>query len=265
MPAPRSADQGSTDIVLLCRDSPSARIVYAALAHSFRFVEPIVEQPLSRWELARRRARKLGWRTVAGQVAFVTLGVPLLARAAAARINEIRDVWNLHEVPLPADAIHVGSVNDDQTRTLLRQLSPRVVVVSGTRIIGEATLEAVEAHFINIHFGVTPLYRGVHGAYWALVEGRPDLVGTTIHVVDRGIDTGGIIAQRRFAVTSSDTFATYPYLHLAAGLPALRGAVDAAMSGTLAVQEPDASLGSKLRYHPTLGQYLKVRMTRGIK
>jgi len=60
---------------------------------------------------------------------------------------------------------------------------------------------------------------GVHGCYRALAEGDADSVGATIHLLDEGIDTGPIIAQRRFAVTHEDSFVTYPYLHAAATLP----------------------------------------------
>ena len=52
-----------------------------------------------------------------------------------------------------------------------------------------------------------------------------------MHLVDPGIDTGGVLAQATFAVTPTDTIATYPYLHLAAGLPLLGDQVDRALAG----------------------------------
>ena len=82
-----------------------------------------------------------------------------------------------------------------------------------------------------MHAGITPAYRGVHGGYWALAEGRTDLVGTTIHLVDEGIDTGGVIEQASFSPTEADTFVTYPYLHTAAGLPPLIEAVRGILRG----------------------------------
>ena len=42
---------------------------------------------------------------------------------------------------------------------------------------------------------------------------------TTVHLVDPGIDTGAILAQSVFEVTSEDSLATYPYLHLVADFP----------------------------------------------
>ena len=57
-------------------------------------------------------------------------------------------------------------------------------------------LEAVPAVFLNTLAGITPSYRGVHGAYWALVQRQPDACGVTVHLVDAGIDTGGSWPRR---------------------------------------------------------------------
>jgi methionyl-tRNA formyltransferase len=117
----------------------------------------------------------------------------------------------------------------------------------------------VGAPFINLHAGITPLYRGVHGGYWALAEGRPELAGTTVHLVDDGIDTGAVLAQACFRAGPADSFATYPYLHLAAGLPHLLDAVAAALRGALRPQ-PHPALPSRLRTHPTFWQYARMRL-----
>ena len=98
---------------------------------------------------------------------------------------------------------------------------PTLVVVHGTRIIASRVLESLGCPAVNVHAGITPRYRGVHGGYWALAEGHPEWVGTTVHLVDPGIDTGAILAQATFDVTDEDTIATYPDLHLIHGLAPL--------------------------------------------
>src|SRR5580698_2790709 len=104
---------------------------------------------------------------------------------------------------------------------MLQQIDPEVVVVLGTRIIASAVLESVECPFVNLHAGITPRYRGLHGVYWALSEGRPDLAGTTVHVVDAGIDTGTVLGRAYVSAGPEDSIATYPYVGLVAGLPVL--------------------------------------------
>jgi folate-dependent phosphoribosylglycinamide formyltransferase PurN len=118
---------------------------------------------------------------------------------------------------------------------------------------------------LNTHAGITPLYRGVHGGYWALAEGRPELAGTTVHFVDEGIDTGRIVDQAFIQVTPDDSFATYPYLHVAAGLSILIPAVERTLAGTLEPRGPRDALPSRLRTHPTLWGYLGTRLRRGVR
>lgn len=252
-------------VVLLCGPGPSTNIVYHALAHEFGEVQTVMETPLSRGFLLRRRVHKLGKATVAGQLLFQVGIFPLLRRLGGHRIEAIKREHGLNDAPIPEPVMRVASVNSDEARAVLRQLDPAVIVVNGTRIIGRETLASTEAPFVNMHAGITPAYRGVHGGYWALAEGRPELAGTTVHFVDEGIDTGGIIAQTGFAVTPDDSFATYPYLHLAAGLPILLRTVRGLLAGSLQRDPPPAGLPSRLRSHPTLWEYLGARIGRGIR
>ena len=108
-----------------------------------------------------------------------------------------------------------------------------MVVVSGTRIIAARVLNCVPAVFINMHAGITPLYRGVHGGYWALVERNVDACGVTVHEVDTGVDTGRILGQTRITPNGEDNFVTYGFLQQAAGLPLLKRAIRDACDGQL--------------------------------
>ncbi len=59
-------------VVLLAGDGDSTWIVHNALREQFPISAVIVEARTARApEILRRRARRLGWLTVAGQVAFV--------------------------------------------------------------------------------------------------------------------------------------------------------------------------------------------------
>ncbi len=93
---------------------------------------------------------------------------------------------------------YVESVNDPRTLELVAEAKPDLVVVHGTRIIAERVLREIAVPVVNVHAGITPRYRGVHGGYWAFADGRPELAGTTVHLVDAGIDTGGILGQATF-------------------------------------------------------------------
>lgn len=252
-------------VVLLGTDGPATRMVYHALRREFSDVAVILEQRVSRWALLRRRAVTLGFARAAGQVLFTALAQPLLRAAAEDRLAEIRSEFCLCDEPISGRVAHVASVNSDAARQALEELSPRVVVVSGTRIIGRKTLASVPAPFVNMHAGITPLYRGVHGGYWALREGRAELVGTTVHLVDEGIDTGRILGRAVFVVTDRDSFITYPYLHVAAGLPVLITAVAELLDGRAPSPRPFPDLPSRLRTHPTLWGFLYGWLRHGVR
>lgn len=51
----------------------------------------------------------------------------------------------------------------------------------------------------NLHFSLLPAYRGCNTSVWPILNGEKEH-GVTLHVIDRGVDTGGIIAQRRFEI-----------------------------------------------------------------
>jgi folate-dependent phosphoribosylglycinamide formyltransferase PurN len=252
-------------IVLLGGTDPSTRMICHALRARWPEVPAIIEALPSRRNLVQRRARKLGLPTVAGQLVFRAALVPVLRRVGARRVREIMEEHRLDDSPIVGDVIRVTSANDPETHAHLRRLAPAVVVLNGTRILSKETLSCVDAPFINTHAGITPFCRGVHGGYWALAERRPDLVGTTVHVVDTGIDTGQVLAQATFRPTPDDSFATYPVLHTAHGIPLLLEAVAAALEGRLTPRPSLVAGPSVLRSHPTAWGYLWRRVTAGVR
>ena len=225
----------------------------------------VIENPPSRLHMARRRARRVGWLSAVGQVLFVALLQPVLRRRGARRRAVILAAASVDQAHRPPQH-RVPSVNDEEVVALLISLRPALVVVNGTRIIAARVLNSARCPVVNLHAGITPRYRGVHGGYWALAEHHPEWVGTTVHLVDPGIDTGGILAQSVFDVSGEDTFSTYPYLHLVHGLPLLGAQVDKVIAG--AALEPtlvSVAPGSGLYYHPTLWGYLRRRWRQGVR
>jgi methionyl-tRNA formyltransferase len=251
-------------VVFLGQDGPTTRIVCNAVKTAFPSAHVVLEDPVPRMQLWRRRVERLGVVTVLGQALFRLLLVPILNLVGKRRIEEIKRQYRLDDSSITDGVIRVPSVNSGVLRELLRALNPDVVVVTGTRIIGRDTLRATEAPFINIHTGITPAYRGTHCGYWAVAEGRLDLVGTTIHFIDEGIDTGPVIHQVACDIDRTDSFVTYPYLQLAHGLPLLLEAIRGSLNGSLTPRKQMPSASSKLCYHPTLWGYL-ARRTKGVK
>lgn len=253
-------------IIMLAGHGTSTAIVGNALAAAgYPPTTVILEDPLPHRQLLARRVKKLGLRTVAGQVAFQTVVVPALRRLAKARSAAILAQADLDPAPIdPARIIRVPSVNASVTIARLRELQPALVIVNGTRILARSVLQTISAPIINMHAGITPLYRGVHGGYWALVEGRRDACGVTVHRVDAGIDTGAILGQALIDPQREDSFVTYPLLQLAAGIPILVAQAGALLEGRESSCEPPAG-PSRLWSHPTIWGYAWHRARAGVR
>lgn len=261
-------DRGAS-VVLLGGHGQATNAVYHALAGALgdrARLLVLLEEPQRRMSLARRRAKRLGWPTALGQVAFVGGVMPFLRLRGRRRVREIAGEHELNFDPI-GDAVRVRSVNDDSTVELLREINPDVVVVHGTRLIADRVLKALDVPFVNLHAGITPRFRGAHGGYWALIEGSPELVGTTVHLVDAGIDTGGILGQATFQPRTRDSIATYPYLHIACGIPALVETIAELLDAKIPTVLPtlDGAENSRLRHHPTAWGYIAARFRLGVR
>lgn len=57
-----------------------------------------------------------------------------------------------------------------------------------------------DARLYNIHFSDLPKYKGMYTSVHPILNGEK-FAGVTLHEIDRGIDTGDIIAQRRFTIS----------------------------------------------------------------
>ena len=249
-------------VVLLTSDGESGRVAARYLAARFPELTVIVETPVSRSLLLRRRIKRLGLVHVGGQLAFM-LFQRVQQRLTKSRIAEIIRKADLDaRWPDDRQIIRVPSVNSPECIDHLRRLQPRAILVMGTRIISAEVLRSVDAPFINYHAGVTPKYRGVHGGYWAKAQGDDDNFGVTIHLVDEGIDTGSVLYQARPATSAKDNYSSYPYLQLAAALPLLERSAHEAIAGTLSPQHVD--LPSQLWSHPTLWTYIQTGLRRGV-
>jgi phosphoribosylglycinamide formyltransferase 1 len=86
----------------------------------------------------------------------------------------------------------------------LAAFEPDLVVSAGfMKIVGPAVLEAFGGRLINTHPALLPSFPGGHAVRDALAAGVP-VTGATVHVVDAGVDTGPVLAQREVAVLPGD-------------------------------------------------------------
>ncbi|MFV0297518.1 MAG: formyl transferase [Hyphomicrobiaceae bacterium] len=234
-----------------------------ALSKQLKNLAVIVEEPEAKSDIIRRRARLLGWSPALSQAACGLFVRYAKGTQAKLRVASICKQADLDPSPNPGLNIYrVRSVNSEDCRTLLRNLRPKVVAVYGTRIIKPATLECIPAPFINYHAGINPKYRGQHPAYWALSDGDRENAGITIHLVDSGVDTGGVLYQRQVHFEREDTLLTYQWVQISSAIPLFLQAIAEARENRMCVIPVD--LPSRQYFPPTFGQYLRHGLTVGV-
>lgn len=113
------------------------------------------------------------------------------------------------EPPADVPILRVRDVNDPEAVEFVRSLEPDVVCVNGTNLLRDpmlALIPDIPLGIINMHTGLSPYSRGGNCNLFMLLEGRPEMVGVTIHHIDRGIDSGDIIRTARPPLEPDDTF-----------------------------------------------------------
>ncbi|MCS6971766.1 MAG: phosphoribosylglycinamide formyltransferase [Turneriella sp.] len=94
---------------------------------------------------------------------------------------------------------------DHRLAERLKQENPDLVVCAGyLRILSRPMLEAFPNRIVNIHPSLLPAFPGLHAQKQALDYGVK-ISGCTVHLVDAGVDTGKILAQRAVPVMATDT------------------------------------------------------------
>lgn len=90
------------------------------------------------------------------------------------------------------------------------------ISAAGTHIFTASEIANARLGIVNLHLAPLPEYRGRFSATHAILHGSE--YGVTLHYVDEGIDTGPIIAERRFPISVGDTAASLRAQALILGL-----------------------------------------------
>lgn len=73
-----------------------------------------------------------------------------------------------------------------------------------TYIVPKEVLASFSERALNLHPGLLPAYAGLHTHQWAIRNGEAEF-GATVHMIEAGLDTGDVVAVRRFVIRPEDT------------------------------------------------------------
>ena len=186
-------------IVVVTAGGPHVWIIVNTIRDRLGEAAVILEDPESKKRLLLRRAGKLGWIEVAGQLGtmvFTRLRKLLLSsRDRRSVAGDGTETELRAEIPV----MRVASADSPELTDAVRRMQAEVVLLAGCRLLSKETLAAISCPVLNYHAGITPKYRGMNGGYWALATGDAENFGATVHLVDAGVDTGAVLHQVRGA------------------------------------------------------------------
>ena len=107
------------------------------------------------------------------------------------------------QVPLLTPLV-VSDINDERVGAAVQSALADICVMTCTTRLSTATIQTIGVPIINIHGGYLPDYRGCHCFFSAILDRRFDAIGSTIHFVNAGLDTGDVIEVARPAIRASD-------------------------------------------------------------
>jgi phosphoribosylglycinamide formyltransferase 1 len=91
------------------------------------------------------------------------------------------------------------------SEVLLRNVqyhNPDLVVLAGfMKVLPAGFVSALSPNLINMHPSLLPAFPGAHAVRDAIAAGA-SVTGATVHILDAGVDTGPVLAQREVAVAN---------------------------------------------------------------
>lgn len=101
------------------------------------------------------------------------------------------------------DYVLVNNLNSPRSINKVKQSNPDVVLYAGGGILKSSFIKAAKHKIVNNHSGPLPEVRGMNAVEWSILLGYEPTI--TIHLIDRGIDTGEIISRKSLLVAKGDT------------------------------------------------------------
>ena len=101
--------------------------------------------------------------------------------------------------------IETDNVNSDKLFNQLNDLNPDLFVVVAFSILPDRIIDIPKYGSINIHPSLLPKYRGSSPIQYALLNGDEE-TGVSIINLNSKIDSGSILAQKKFSIPNSANF-----------------------------------------------------------
>jgi len=129
--------------------------------------------------------------------------------------------------------IAINDINTDEMAARIRVLSPDFIfVVYYDKILSPTIFNIPKEGSINLHLADSERYRGCYPTTYAIINGDAEY-GVTIHYIDKGVDTGNIIARAVFGLDDDWTGEDLYYAASGEGYGLFERNIDSILSGDI--------------------------------
>ena len=136
------------------------------------------------------------------------------------------------------------SLRDEAEQQQLKALDPDLmIVVAYGLLLPEAVLSIPRLGCINVHASLLPRWRGAAPIQRAILAGDQQ-TGITIMQMDKGLDTGAMLASAACEIRPDDTGASLHYRLMHLGADTLLQCLPALAAGELTAEPQDDSLAT---------------------
>ena len=139
------------------------------------------------------------------QNGFKIVGVVTVADKPSGRglsVNEsaVKKYATAHDIPV----LQPLKLKDPGFLEQLKAWKADLFVVVAFRMLPEAVWSMPKLGTINLHAALLPQYRGAAPINWAVINGE-SMTGVTTFMIDKNIDTGGIILREDYRIGADET------------------------------------------------------------
>jgi methionyl-tRNA formyltransferase len=132
-----------------------------------------------------------------------------------------------------------GSLKDPREVEDLAGLQPDAIVVAAYgRLLPQSVLDVPRFGCVNIHPSLLPRHRGPSPVAAAILAGE-EVTGVSIMLMDKGMDTGPVLAQRQWPLSAEDTTETLTDRLAEAGAELLMETLPSWLAGRITPQAQD--------------------------
>ncbi|MDP6908001.1 MAG: formyltransferase family protein, partial [Flavobacteriales bacterium] len=118
-------------------------------------------------------------------------------RNAEAKVNKYIEGLGVNGRPENIEYLEVPSLNSSIAVNAVVKAEPDLCVVMGTSILRSRMISIPKIGTINAHTSILPEYRGARSEFWQCYNQDYRNVGVTLHFIDKGVDTGNILFQKK--------------------------------------------------------------------